>query len=92
MLTALEKQNGVSDNTPDTGGIAKGGKRNATATPQNTVYDSKDKEKDSFDQENTIKSFKASSSISNQSRCQAPFRITKCLGSRTLPKRVLACF
>ena len=65
VLTAFEKKNSVSDNTTDTVGIAKGDKRNDTATPQNTVYDSKDKEKDSFNQENTIKSFKASSFISN---------------------------
>ena len=92
VLTAFEKKNSVSDNTTDTVGIAKGDKRNDTATPQNTVYDSKDKEKDSFNQENTIKSFKASSSISYQSRCQAPFRIMKCQGIEHCPRECWRAF
>jgi N12 class adenine-specific DNA methylase len=37
-----EKRNSVSDNTTDTVGTAEGGKRNDTATPQNTVSDGKD--------------------------------------------------
>lgn len=53
-----EKRNSVSDNTTDTVGTAEGGKRNDTATPQNTVSDGKDTEKDSSDQENGVKSFK----------------------------------
>lgn len=58
LLTAFEKKNSVSDNTTDTVGTAEGGKRNDTATPQNTVSDGKDTEKDSSDQENGVKSFK----------------------------------
>lgn len=58
LLTAFEKKNSVSDNTTDTIGTAEGGKRNDTATPQNTVSDGKDTEKDSSDQENGVKSFK----------------------------------
>ena len=41
LLTAFEKKNSVSDNTTDTGETSNGGKRNDTATPQNTVSDSK---------------------------------------------------
>jgi N12 class adenine-specific DNA methylase len=37
-----EKRNSVSDNTTDTVGTAEGGKRNDTATPQNTVSGGKD--------------------------------------------------
>jgi N12 class adenine-specific DNA methylase len=58
LLTAFEKKNSVSDNTTDTVETAEGGKRNDTATPQNTVSDGKDTEKDSSDQENGVKSFK----------------------------------
>ena len=58
LLTAFEKKNSVSDNTTDTVGTAEGGKRNDTATPQNTVSDGKDTEKDLSDQENGVKSFK----------------------------------
>lgn len=58
LLIAFEKKNSVSDNTTDTVGTAEGGKRNDTATPQNTVSDGKDTEKDSSDQENGVKSFK----------------------------------
>lgn len=47
LLTAFEKKNSVSDNTTDTVGTAESGKRNDTATPQNTVSDGKDTEKDS---------------------------------------------
>ena len=42
-----EKENSVSDNTTDTVGTDESGKRNDTATPQNTVSDSKDTEKSS---------------------------------------------
>lgn len=42
-----EKKNSVSDNTTDTVGTAESGKRNDTATPQNTVSDGKDTEKSS---------------------------------------------
>ena len=55
LLTAFEKKNSVSDNTTDTVGTAEGGKRNDTATPQNTVSDGKDTEKDSSEQENEEK-------------------------------------
>lgn len=41
LLTAFEKKNSVSDNTTDTVGTAESGKRNDTATPQNTVSDGK---------------------------------------------------
>ena len=41
LLTAFEKKNSVSDNTTDTAGTTKGGKRNDTATTQNTVSDDK---------------------------------------------------
>ena len=58
LLTAFEKKNSVSDNTTDTVGTAEGGKRNGTATPQNTVSDGKDTEKDSSEQANGVKSFK----------------------------------
>ena len=37
LLTAFEKKNSASDNTTDTVGTTNGGKRNDTATPQNTV-------------------------------------------------------
>lgn len=53
---AFEKKNSVSDNTTDTVGTAEGGKRNDTATPQNTVSDGKDKEKVSSEQGNGEKS------------------------------------
>jgi hypothetical protein len=56
LLTAFEKKNSVSDNTTDTVGTAEGGKRNGTATPQNTVSDGKDKEKVSSEQGNGEKS------------------------------------
>ena len=56
LLTAFEKKNSVSDNTTDTVGTAEGGKRNDTATPQNTVSDGKDKEKVSSEQGNGEKS------------------------------------
>lgn len=56
LLTAFEKKNSVSDNTTDTVGTAEGGKRNDTATPQNTVSDGKDKEKVSSEQGNGDKS------------------------------------
>lgn len=52
---AFEKKNSVSDNTTDTVGTAEGGKRNGTATPQNTVSDGKDTEKDSSEQGNEEK-------------------------------------
>ena len=55
LLTAFEKKNSVSDNTTDTVGTAEGGKRNDTATPQNTVSDGKDTEKDSSEQEDEEK-------------------------------------
>ena len=55
LLTAFEKKNSVSDNTTDTVGTAEGGKRNDTATPQNTVSDGKDTEKVSSGQENEEK-------------------------------------
>lgn len=42
-----EKKNSVSDNTTDTVGTAESGKRNDTATPQNTVSDDKDRGKSS---------------------------------------------
>lgn len=42
-----EKENSVSNNTTDTVGTAESGKRNDTATPQNTVSDGKDTEKSS---------------------------------------------
>lgn len=58
LLTAFEKKNSVSDNTTDTVGTAESGKRNDTATPQNTVSDGKDTEKDSSEQTNGVKSFK----------------------------------
>jgi hypothetical protein len=41
LLTAFEKKNSVSDNTTDTGETSDRGKRNDTATPQNTVSASK---------------------------------------------------
>ena len=41
LLTAFEKKNSVSDNTTDTGETSDRGKRNDTATPQNTVSDGK---------------------------------------------------
>lgn len=56
LLTDFEKKNSVSDNTTDTVGTAEGGKRNDTATPQNTVSDGKDKEKVSSEQGNGEKS------------------------------------
>ena len=55
LLTAFEKKNSISDNTTDTVGTAEGGKRNDTATPQNTVSDGKDTEKDSSEQEDEEK-------------------------------------
>ena len=58
LLTAFEKKNSVSDNTTDTVGTAESGKRNDTATPQNTVSDGKDTEKDSSEQASGDKSFK----------------------------------
>ena len=58
LLTAFEKKNSVSDNTTDTVGTAESGKRNDTATPQNTVSDGKDTGKDSSEQANGVKSFK----------------------------------
>ena len=56
LLTAFEKKNSVSDNTTDTVGTAEGGKRNDTATPQNTVSEGKDTEKVSSGQEDGEKS------------------------------------
>lgn len=44
LLTAFEKKNSVSDNTTDTGETSTGGKRNDTATPQNTVSEGKGSE------------------------------------------------
>lgn len=53
LLTAFEKKNSVSDNTTDTVGTAESGKRNDTATPQNTVSDGKDTQSFETKQENT---------------------------------------
>lgn len=53
LLTAFEKKNSVSDNTTDTVGTAESGKRNDTATPQNTVSDGKDIQSSETKQENT---------------------------------------
>ena len=58
LLTAFEKKNSVSDNTTDTVGTAEGGKRNDTATPQNTVSDGKDTIKPSNSQKKNVKSNK----------------------------------
>lgn len=58
LLTAFEKKNSVSDNTTDTVGTAEGGKRNDTATPQNTVSDGKDTIKPSYSQKKNVKSNK----------------------------------
>lgn len=58
LLTAFEKKNSVSDNTTDTVGTAESGKRNDTATPQNTVSDDKYTNNDSSEQANSVKSFK----------------------------------
>lgn len=52
LLTAFEKKNSVSDNTTDTGETSNGGKRNDTATPQNTVSDSKVTDNSSAEQKN----------------------------------------
>ena len=60
LLTAFEKKNSVSDNTTDTVGTTEGGKRNDTATPQNTVSDGKVANNSSSDQENGVKSYKIS--------------------------------
>ncbi len=42
LLTAFEKKNSVPDNTTDTDETSNRGKRNDTATPQNTVSEDKD--------------------------------------------------
>ena len=60
LLTAFEKKNSVSDNTTDTVGTTEGGKRNDTATPQNTVSGGKVTNNSASDQENGIKSYKIS--------------------------------
>ncbi len=52
LLTAYEKKNSASDNTMDTVGTAESGKRNDTATPQNTVSDSKSTQSSETKQEN----------------------------------------
>lgn len=52
LLTAFEKKNSVSDNTTDTVGTAESGKRNDTATPQNTVSDGKSTQSSETKQEN----------------------------------------
>ena len=52
LLTAYEKKNSASDNTMDTVGTAESGKRNDTATPQNTVSDGKSTQSSETKQEN----------------------------------------
>ena len=52
LLTAYEKKNSASDNTMDTVGTAERGKRNDTATPQNTVSDGKSTQSSETKQEN----------------------------------------
>ena len=56
LLTAFEKKNSVLDNTTDTGETSKGGERNDTATPQNTVSEDKGSEISANEQEKEEKS------------------------------------
>ena len=56
LLTAYEKKNSASDNTTDTAETAMGGKRNDTATPQNTVSAGKVSESPETKQEKKEKS------------------------------------
>ena len=54
LLTAFEKKNSVFDNTTDTGETSNGGKRNDTATPQNTVSNSKVTDISTEEQKNEV--------------------------------------
>lgn len=56
LLTAYEKKNSASDNTTDTAETAMSGKRNDTATPQNTVSTGKVSESPETKQEKKEKS------------------------------------
>ena len=56
LLTAYEKKNSASDNTTDTAETAMSGKRNDTATPQNTVSAGKVSESPETKQEKKEKS------------------------------------
>ena len=54
LLTAFEKKNSAFDNTTDTGETSNGGKRNDTATPQNTVSNSKVTDISTEEQKNEV--------------------------------------
>lgn len=56
LLTAFEKKNSVLDNTTDTGETSLEGKRNDTATPQNTVSEGKGNDISASEQGNAEKS------------------------------------
>lgn len=65
LLTAYEKKNSASDNTTDTAETAMSGKRNDTATPQNTVSMGKVSESSETKQEKKEKSEESKSKEEN---------------------------
>ena len=65
LLTAYEKKNSASDNTTDTAETAMSGKRNDTATPQNTVSMGKVSESPETKQEKKEKSEESKSKEEN---------------------------
>lgn len=66
LLTAYEKKNSASDNTTDTAETAMSGKRNDTATPQNTVSMGKVSESPETKQEKKEKSEESKSKEENR--------------------------